>query len=278
PFSNLDKLSATGLSAPFLSTTCKSNYCSKRTHLIIFLLIFSLPLKFLVTGPELGSNYSEVIAPQDVAVYGALCALASFDRSELKSKVIDNINFRNFLELVPEVRELVNDFYASRYGSCLEHLEKLKPNLLLDIHLSEHLETLYNDIRHKAIVRYTVPFIYVDLNTMASAFKSSVSMLEKELAALITENKIQRALQTGNEFERDIKAMLLRANIIKHDFTQKNWTGPRKLNLSAGAELDGVRRQCFKLALGQSETIADEATFVLPCLEVVLLSVEFQTD
>ncbi|XBH96721.1 hypothetical protein VPH35_087052 [Triticum aestivum] len=184
--------------------------------------------KFLETGPELGSNYSEVIAPQDVAVCGALCALASFDRSELKSKVIDNINFRNFLELVPEVRELVNDFYASRYGSCLEHLEKLKPNLLLDIHLH--------------------------LNTMASAFKSSVSMLEKELAALITENKIQaridshnkilyarhadqrnatfqRALQTGNEFERDIKAMLLRANLIKHDFNQKNWPGQRKMNL-----------------------------------------------
>jgi hypothetical protein len=30
----------------------------------------------------------------------------------LQSKVIDNHNFRDFLELVPEVRELVNDFYA----------------------------------------------------------------------------------------------------------------------------------------------------------------------
>ncbi|KAL5653550.1 hypothetical protein ACJX0J_039008, partial [Zea mays] len=86
----------------------------------------------------------------NVAVYGALCALASFDRSDLKNKVIDNINFRNFLELVPEVRELVNDFNASRYGSCLGHLEKLKPNLLLDIHLHEHVESLYMDIRHKA--------------------------------------------------------------------------------------------------------------------------------
>lgn len=84
---------------------------------------------------------------------------------------------------------------TSRYGSCLEHLEKLKPNLLLDIHLREHLETLYNDIRHKAIIQYTLPFISVDLNTMASAFKSSVSMLEKELAALITENKIQVPLK-----------------------------------------------------------------------------------
>lgn len=41
-------------------------------------------LKFIETGSELRSNYSEVISPQDVAVYGALCALASFDRSELK--------------------------------------------------------------------------------------------------------------------------------------------------------------------------------------------------
>lgn len=35
--------------------------------------------------------------------------------SMLQAKVIDNISFRNFLELVPEVRELINDFY-SRYA------------------------------------------------------------------------------------------------------------------------------------------------------------------
>uniref|UniRef100_A0A7I4EGU5 26S proteasome regulatory subunit Rpn7 N-terminal domain-containing protein n=1 Tax=Physcomitrium patens TaxID=3218 RepID=A0A7I4EGU5_PHYPA len=68
--------------------------------------------KFVDTNFELGSNYSDVTAPQDVATYGGLCALASFDRAELKSKVIDNINFRNFLELIPEVRELIHDFYA----------------------------------------------------------------------------------------------------------------------------------------------------------------------
>jgi len=36
-------------------------------------------------GPELGNHYSEVIAPQDVATYGGLCALATFDRTELKA-------------------------------------------------------------------------------------------------------------------------------------------------------------------------------------------------
>lgn len=34
---------------------------------------------------------------------GGLCALATFDREELKSKVIANLGFKEFLELVPEV-------------------------------------------------------------------------------------------------------------------------------------------------------------------------------
>lgn len=207
--------------------------------------------KFLETGPELGNNYSEVIAPQDVATYGGLCALACFDRTELKNKVIDNINFRNFLELVPEVRELINDFYASRYASCLEYLENLKENMLLDIHLHDHVETLYNQIRHKAIIQYTHPFISVDLNTMAGAFKTSVAGLEKELEALITDNQIQaridshnkilyarhadqrnatfqRVLQTGIEFDRDVKAMLLRASLVKHEYNLRA-TAARKI-------------------------------------------------
>lgn len=196
--------------------------------------------KFLETGIELGNNYSEVIAPQDVATYGGLCALVSFDRAELKNRVIDNSTFRNFLELVPEVRELINDFYASRYASCLEYLQNLKPNLSLDIHLHDHLDTLYTQIRHKAIIQYTHPFSSVNLHSMADAFRTDVSGLEKELAALITDNQIQaridshnkilyarhadqrnttfqRVLQTGREFDRDVKAMLLRANLLKFE-------------------------------------------------------------
>nr|XP_043624640.1 COP9 signalosome complex subunit 1 [Erigeron canadensis] len=200
--------------------------------------------KFLETSPELGNNYSEVIAPQDVATYGGLCALASFDRAELKAKVIDNINFRNFLELVPEVRELIHDFYSSRYASCLQYLVNLKANLMLDIHLHDHVDALYVRIRNKALIQYTHPFVSVDLNMMADAFKTSVSGLQKELEGLITDNQIQaridshnkvlyarhadqrkatfqRVLQTGVEFDRDVRAMLVRANLLKHDYNLK---------------------------------------------------------
>ena len=39
-----------------------------------------------------------------MATYGGLCALAALDRSELQSRVLSNIGFKEFLELVPEVR------------------------------------------------------------------------------------------------------------------------------------------------------------------------------
>jgi COP9 signalosome complex subunit 1 len=39
----------------------------------------------------------------------------------IQSKVIDNVNFRNFLELVPEVREFVNDFYSRYVASELSY-------------------------------------------------------------------------------------------------------------------------------------------------------------
>ncbi|KAL0373633.1 UNVERIFIED_CONTAM: COP9 signalosome complex subunit [Sesamum radiatum] len=196
--------------------------------------------EFLETGPLIQNNYTEVIAPQDIATYGGLCALATFDRAELKSCVIDNINFRNCLELVPEIRELINDFYSSRYASCMDYLENLKAKLLLDIHLHDHLKTLYEQIRNKALTQYVLPFVSVDLHMMANAFKTSITNLEKELEALITNNQIkaridsqnkilyarhadqrnstfQRVLDIESEIDREIKTVISRATRTKNE-------------------------------------------------------------
>jgi hypothetical protein len=90
----------------------------------------------------------------------------------------------------PRLTELF-PFYCSHYASCLDYLGNLKANLLLDIHLHDHVETLYDQIRNKALIQYTHPFVSVDLRMMANAFKTSIAGLEKELEALITDNQIQ---------------------------------------------------------------------------------------
>jgi len=200
--------------------------------------------KFLEVSPELGGQYSEVASAQDVALYGGLCALASFDRAELRSKLVESSSFKIYLELYPQVREAVHDFFHSRYASCLAHLDRLKPDLLLDIHLHDHVKQLYEDVRSKALVQYFSPFVSIDMNLMATAFNVSVQALEKELAALIMAGQIparidsqakvlyarhadQRtatfaaALKMGEEYMRDTRALLLRINLMRADFIVK---------------------------------------------------------
>jgi len=200
--------------------------------------------KLIETTIDLNNNFNEVLAPQDVAMYGGLCALASFERSDLKKKVIDSPSFRNFLELTPELREIINDFYSSRYASCLKYLDKIKSKLLLDIHLHEHVEALYQKIRNKALIQYFSPFISVDLNTMASAFNTNVTGLEKELSRLIMDNSIsaridshnkrlyarttdqrsstfEKTISMGDEYQENTQALLLRVNLLRNDFIVK---------------------------------------------------------
>lgn len=62
--------------------------------------------KLVEVSPELGSSFDGVVAPEDIAVYGGLCALATFSREEMKRKVLDNTNFKNFLDLVPQVCQI----------------------------------------------------------------------------------------------------------------------------------------------------------------------------
>lgn len=70
-------------------------------------------------GAELGNQYNEVLAAQDVATIGGLCALASFDRSELCRHVIDNVAFREYLQLCPEVRAwLILACMCQRDSAC----------------------------------------------------------------------------------------------------------------------------------------------------------------
>jgi len=197
---------------------------------------------FLAVPPELSTNYNSVISPQDIATYGGLCALATLDRGELTTSVLKSVSFKQFLEKVPAMNELLLDFKNSRYASMLKHMEDLRVSLLLDIHLAKHTETLFNQIRSRAMVQYFTPYSAVNLHKMAEMFTTDVATLEKELATLISEGSIsaridshnkvlvarsanirsttfKAALDTGARFAADTDAMLLRASVLRTNMT-----------------------------------------------------------
>lgn len=68
--------------------------------------------RFTKASIDMRGKYAKIIAIEDVATYGALCALASFTRTELKDQVVENVNFKVILETVPLIRTLVVCFFC----------------------------------------------------------------------------------------------------------------------------------------------------------------------
>ncbi|RMB95174.1 hypothetical protein DUI87_28161 [Hirundo rustica rustica] len=189
-------------------------------------------------------NVIKLLSPSNVAVYGGLCALATFDRQELQRNVISSSSFKLFLELEPQVRDIIFKFYESKYASCLKMLDEMKDNLLLDMYLAPHVRTLYTQIRNRALIQYFSPYVSADMRKMATAFNTTVAALEDELTQLILEGLInaridshskilyardvdqrsttfEKSLLMGKEFQRRAKAMILRAAVLRNQIHVK---------------------------------------------------------
>lgn len=121
-------------------------------------------------GSDTPGSFKAVISPNDVAVYGALCALATLTRGELATHVLENRPFRTFLELEPHLRRAVSCLVAGKLRACLDVLDAYRTDYRLDLHLHRHVDALYARIRVKAMQLYIVPYARVTLDEMARVF------------------------------------------------------------------------------------------------------------
>ena len=135
------------------------------------------PSSVTSTSSIAGINFArEALSPNDVAVYGALCALATYDRHTLQSRVLDSQSFRSFLELESHLRRAIAAFVGAKYTDVLDILELYRPDYLLDVHLQRHVRPLWELIRKKCMVAYFEPFSRVDIKSMVSAFGSNIAV------------------------------------------------------------------------------------------------------
>uniref|UniRef100_A0A2P2I0R9 COP9 signalosome complex subunit 1-like n=1 Tax=Hirondellea gigas TaxID=1518452 RepID=A0A2P2I0R9_9CRUS len=144
-------------------------------------------------------DYSEVLSPWNVAVYGGLCALATYSRQELHKNVLMSSSFKQFLEMEPMLRDIIFKFYESKYAHCLKLLDDLKDVLMLDMYLASHVKTLYSKIRNRGLVQYFSPYKSASLERMATSFNTTVGGMEDELTALILEGVMQARIDSHNK-------------------------------------------------------------------------------
>ncbi|KAJ3248523.1 cop9 signalosome complex subunit [Chytriomyces hyalinus] len=245
---------------------------------------------FLEVGPELVGRYPEVISGSDIANYIVLLALATFDRADIKSKVIDNALAKHFLELAdPMLRDdVLNGFYSARYGACLDALEKLKTTFLLDMYLNPHVPHLYSLIRRRIIVQFVQPFNAVDMRKMSAALggvndshtstdETRLASLEAEIARLIEEgvvkaridshNKVLRinksderstlfkkSLEMGQDYAKQVNFLLLRASLMRQDLFVEPPHTPAGGNFSTGEGSFDPRTRDYPFQRSDSRT------------------------
>ncbi|ALC39682.1 CSN1a [Drosophila busckii] len=92
-------------------------------------------------------DYDDIVAPQDVAYYAGLCALASFDLTMLQLGCLNAESFKPFLSLAPKMWDIMFKFCRGEYGSCMHMLHDIEAHIRLDVYLAPHVDTLYQNIR-----------------------------------------------------------------------------------------------------------------------------------
>jgi COP9 signalosome complex subunit 1 len=185
---------------------------------------YNAALRFLQTQPGLGGNSvpgaipgvgsvcNTIISPNDVAVYGGLCALATMERNELHSQVLENSKFRTYLELEPHIRRAITFFVNSRYSACLSILEAYRTDYWLDIHLQKHIDEIYHLVRSKSIVQYFIPFSCVTLDSLNAAFVPAGKTIDKELAMMIQRKDLEARIDTQNRVSTSKFSVISRIN------------------------------------------------------------------
>jgi COP9 signalosome complex subunit 1 len=147
--------------------------------------------------PQAGIIFQrQVISPNDVAVYGGLCALAKMDRGELQRRVLENSSFRPLLELEPHIRRAISMFCASKYTSCLGILESYMADYLLDYYLQDHFLNLYRLVRSKCLVQWFSAFSVVTWDEIEKAFPQALlgMSIEEELTTMIKSGELDARL------------------------------------------------------------------------------------
>ncbi|KAG5190126.1 26S proteasome subunit RPN7-domain-containing protein [Tribonema minus] len=183
---------------------------------------------------------SALLAPEDVATYGVLCAVAALPRSDLRARVLENASFAPLLDLVPRARDAARDLLHGRYAACLSALEGMRGELLLDAHLAPHVAALVDGARDACLLQYLAPYRRARVADVARALGSAPAAVEASAVRLIAARRLtaridaaagaivacgadrrRAALQSvaaaGEECRREMRAALLRMSCLEHN-------------------------------------------------------------
>ena len=149
----------------------------------------SAAMSFLAVTSAL--SFSSVISLRDCTILASLCALASFSRSELRTRVLSSGEWRKNVDTCSEWRTILTAYIDSDYNTTFQALTTQHARLSLLPPLANHLPRLLRDIRGRAVCQYFIPYTALQLSVMASGLSMDVEEVEGMVGELIGDGRLQ---------------------------------------------------------------------------------------
>jgi len=218
--------------------------------------------KFLSIDGVIVGEFSNIIAAEDIALYGVLCGVATLSRSEVRASLSANPSFKGFLEITPDVRSFSQNFLSGQYADCLEWLTTVRPQLLLDIHIAHCADTIISLIKDQVFIQQFSPYKSMDMNKMAASLRMPIETIEMSVESLISKgqiparidsqtktmhrnecdertNTLERILSLANKHAREMRRNMLRLSLMEHDLQVTSKESNKKNSSAAGGTLQG---------------------------------------
>jgi COP9 signalosome complex subunit 1 len=141
-----------------------------------------------------------VITPNEIATYGAICALATMEPAELRTNVLENQKFRHFLELESHLRRAINMYCSNKFTPCLAVLDSYAADYKNDLYLGRVFKTLYRKIRAKCLRHWFSAFSVATLDELEISFPpTDDETLQAELRRMIMAGELNARIDVVDQ-------------------------------------------------------------------------------
>jgi len=165
----------------------------------------------------------------DVVRYALLCSLATMNRDEIRRNVVENANFREWLERddCKTSKILLDSFYHCHWNVAWHTLTEILNVARYDMFLNKLVDKMRTSIQNKLLLQYCKPYERLSLNTMAESFGIDQEFVHNRLLHLIDDGALSARIDgVQHELVKYLPEARVDAfeNTLSAGKTFENWT------------------------------------------------------
>lgn len=145
---------------------------------------------------------TELTSYENIATYAFVAGLFAFERTDLKTKIIDSPELLSLMTTTPALQSISSlsiSLYTSEYKSYFPYLLETYDKVLLSSkYLNQHADYFVREMRRKVYNQLLESYKTLSLRSMAGAFGVSEEFLDRDLSKFIPTKQLNCVIDRVN--------------------------------------------------------------------------------